>query len=126
MVELSVPLKIEQLAANPNVLQSRGKVALRRGPLIYCLEQPDNQADLDQVSLPLDAKLTESFEPGLLGGVVVLTGEGRVSPAPDWQNQLYRPVQPVTQQAAALKAIPYCVWGNRGHENMKVWIDSSA
>jgi len=126
VVELSVPLKIEQLAANPNVLQSRGKVALRRGPLIYCLEQPDNQADLDQVSLPLDAKLTESFEPGLLGGVVVLTGEGRVSPAPDWQNQLYRPVQPVTQQAAALKAIPYCVWGNRGHENMKVWIDSSA
>ncbi|HEY6290023.1 MAG TPA: beta-L-arabinofuranosidase domain-containing protein [Terriglobia bacterium] len=126
VVELALPLKIEQLAANPNVLQSRGKIALRRGPLIYCLEQPDNQVDLDLISLPLDAKLTERFEPGLLGGVIVIAGQGRAHPSPNWQNQLYRPVRPVSEQAVPIQAIPYCVWGNRGHQNMKVWIDSTA
>src|SRR5271169_1673146 len=98
-------------------------IALRRGPLIYCLEQPDNTADLDRISLPLDAKLSEQSDPNLLGGVVVLAGTGRVLPQSNWQNQLYRPVQPVSTEAVAIKAIPYCVWGNRGQQRMRVWID---
>lgn len=123
VVELEIPLEIEKLEANPQVLQSRGQIALRRGPLIYCLEQPDHKADLDRIRLPLGAKLTESFEPGLLGGVSVLVGEGRLDASEDWQNQLYRPVRPVSEEAVRIKAIPYCVWGNRGQEKMKVWID---
>ena len=52
VVQLSIPLPVEKLEANPRVLQSRGKIALRRGPLIYCLEQPDNKPDLDRIALP--------------------------------------------------------------------------
>jgi uncharacterized protein len=126
VVELDIPLQIQKLEANPNVLQSRGMVALRRGPLIYCLEQTDNAVDLGRISLPLDTKLSEKSDPSLLGGVVVLEGTGRVRPEAEWQNQLYRPVRPVGTEAAAIKAIPYCVWGNRGRQGMKVWIDSAS
>ena len=71
VVTLTIPMPIEKLEANPNVLQSRGKVALRRGPLIYCLEQPDNKTDLDRIALPLSANLAARFEPTLLGGLVL-------------------------------------------------------
>ncbi len=124
-VELAIPFAIEKLEANPNVLQAHGKIALRRGPLIYCLEQPDNTAELDRVRLPLSAELTARFEPALLGGVTVLMGEGRIHPTEGWNHQLYRPVQSVSEETVALKAIPYCVWGNRGQEKMKTWIDSA-
>jgi len=85
-------MPIEKLEAHPNVLQSRGKIALRRGPLIYCLEQPDNKTNLDQIALPVSAKLTAHFEPQLLGGVTVLTGEARAEDSSDWSGYLYRPV----------------------------------
>jgi len=84
VVELSFPMDVVKLEANPNVLQSRGEVALRRGPLIYCLEQPDNQADLDRIVLSRGAKLEAHFEPALLGGVTVITGEGRLTDPNRW------------------------------------------
>ncbi|MGO9274940.1 MAG: glycoside hydrolase family 127 protein [Terriglobia bacterium] len=126
VVELSFPMEVVKLEANPNVLQSRGEIALRRGPLIYCLEQPDNQADLDRIALSRGAKLDAHFEPALLGGVTVITGEGRLTDLNRWENQLYRPVRLTTGEAISIKAIPYCVWGNRGQKKMKVWIDSTA
>jgi uncharacterized protein len=123
VVEIEIPLRIEKLEANPNVLQSRGMIALRRGPLIYCLEQPDNTADLNRISLPLNSRLTEQFDSKLLGGAMVITGEGRLEPPSTWANQLYRPVQPVASQPVTIKAIPYCLWGNRGQHNMRVWVN---
>lgn len=124
VVELSMPMRIEKIEANPNVLQSRGKIALRRGPLIYCLEQPDNKTDLDRIALPLTANLAAHFEPEVLGGVTVITGEGRTQDSSDWTDQLYRPVRAAGGAAVPIKAIPYCVWGNRGQKKMKVWIDT--
>ena len=126
VLELSIPLRIEMLEANPNVLQSRGKIALRRGPLIYCLEQPDNKSDIERIALPTTARLSSHFEPGLLGGVTVITGLGRTKDNGGWDNTLYRPVSAASGEPVAIKAIPYCVWGNRGQKKMKVWIDSTA
>jgi len=126
LVELSFPLEILRLEANPKVLQSRGQVALRRGPLIYCLEQIDQAADVNRIVLPASATLTDHFEPQLLGGVTVITGQARMRDSSNsWDQHLYRPVQPTSAEVAAIKAIPYCVWGNRGHQGMKVWIDSA-
>jgi DUF1680 family protein len=127
VVELSFPMDIVRLEANPNVLQSRGRIAVSRGPLIYCLEQPDNTADLDRIALPLTAALSEQFEPTLLGGVTVIHGQARLQELGEWTDQLYRPVHPMKPgEPVAIKAIPYCVWGNRGQKKMKVWIDSMA
>jgi DUF1680 family protein len=118
-------MEVVKLEANPKVLQSRGEIALRRGPLIFCLEQPDNQTDLDRIALSRGGKLEAHFEPALLGGVTVITGEGRLQDPNRWENQLYQPVRAVTGEAIGIKAIPYCVWGNRGQKKMKVWIDEA-
>jgi uncharacterized protein len=123
-VDLSVPLKIELLEANPNVMQSRGEVALRRGPLIYCLEQHDISADLDRIALAPTTTLTEKIEPALLGGITVIRGRGLIREPAGWEHELYRPVRPRKSEPVELTAVPYCVWGNRGQGRMKVWIDS--
>ena len=99
---------------------------MRRGPLIYCLEQIDQTAELDRIVLPTTATLTEHFEPQLLGGVTVITGQARTHDASSSRDQyLYRPLQPTHTETVAIKAIPYCVWGNRGQQDMRVWIDST-
>jgi len=124
-VELNIPMSIEELEANPQVLPSRGKIALRRGPLIYCLEQSDNRADLDRIALPPAANLTAGFEPELLGGVTVISGQGRALKPNDWSRRLYRPRHgPDCGEVVTNKAIPYCVRGNRGQQNMKGWMDT--
>jgi hypothetical protein len=126
VLKLSLPLEIVKLEANPQVLQSRGEVTLQRGPLIYCLEQSDNQGDIERIALPAGAKLTAHFEPELLGGITTISGEGRLLEQDSWANQLYRPLHTLDGQAVPIKAIPYCVWGNRGQQKMKVWIRTSA
>ena len=124
-VELNFPMSIEELEANPQVLPSRGKIALKRGPLIYCLEQSDNGVDLDRIALPPAANLNAHFEPALLGGVTVISGQGRAVKPDDWSGKLYRPRHgPDGGEVVTIKAIPYCVWGNRGQQKMKVWMDS--
>ena len=126
VLELAIPLPVEKIEANPNVMQSRGMIALRRGPLMYCLEQPDNKTDLDRVALPIGANFTSHFEPALLGGVTVITGQGRTLDAGDWSHDLYRPVRAAGGgEPIDIKAIPYCVWGNRGQQKMKVWVDTT-
>jgi uncharacterized protein len=125
IVELSFPLEIQRLQANPKVLQSRGQVALRRGPIIYCLEQIDQKADLDRIVLPATAKLTEHFEPQLLGGVTVITGQGQLSDLSAWDKNLYRPVRTAPPETVTVRAVPYCVWGNRGKGKMRLWIDAT-
>src|SRR5204863_8237553 len=62
-VELNIPMSIEELEANPQVLPSRGKIALRRGPLISSLDQSHHRAALDRIALPPAANLTAGFEP---------------------------------------------------------------
>ncbi len=124
VLRLSIPLEIVKLEANPKVLQVRGKIALQRGPLIYCLEQADNPNDLGRIALPANSKVTARFEPDLLGGVTTITGEGRLLEQDTWDDQLYRPLHSVRGHPISIKAIPYCVWGNRGEQKMSVWIDT--
>jgi DUF1680 family protein len=125
VLKLSVPLNIVKVEANPQVLQSRGEIALQRGPMIYCLEQPDNRYGIDRIALPADAKLSARFESGLMGGAITITGEGRLLDEASWANELYRPVQAPSRRPIPVTAIPYCLWGNRGQQKMKVWIRTS-
>ena len=125
-IGLSLPMEVQKLRANPKVLEDRGKIALRRGPLIFCLEQPDLESPVGQVDIPVDTQFTTQFEPGLLGGVIVLKGRGIMRSATDWNIQLYRPVEELSHpsEQIPIAAVPYCVWGNRGLAKMAVWVDS--
>ena len=82
-VELNLPMPIQRVAANPKVKADQGLLAIQRGPIVYCLEQCDQAVPLAGLWLPPEAALKAAREPGLLGGVVTITGEaqGRVRPA---------------------------------------------
>ncbi len=123
-VELAFPMTVQRLEANPRVLEDRGKVALRRGPVIYTFEQADNEADIDRIILPQPAKLDGGFDAELLNGVGVLTGSAMLKPAVAWDDSLYRPVEGSLEGPVTVRAVPYCTWANRGTGKMAVWIDS--
>jgi DUF1680 family protein len=123
-VELSFPMEIQRLEANPNVVYNRGKVALRRGPLVYSFEEADQDASLERIALPAGSALRAQLDRSLFDGTMQIRGEGLVR-GDDWKNQLYRPVQPVSGNTTQIKAVPYAIWGNRGLGKMMVWVDSS-
>jgi hypothetical protein len=119
--ELTLPMPVERIEAHPSVRMGAGKVALQRGPLVYCLEEADNGKDLADLRLPRSAKLKVSFDRGLLGGVAVITGKALRRDAKGWDGVLYRRAAGSVKQAP-IKAIPYCLWSNRGMGEMAVWI----
>lgn len=118
-VTLSLSMPIERVYAHPKVSADRGRVALQRGPVVYCLESADNGDDLDQISLPRTSELAAVYEPSLLGGVVSLNGQAQRSAAAD---SMYAD-RPSATEIVPLKAIPYCLWDNRTSGDMLVWIN---
>jgi len=85
------------------------------------LEEADNIANLNAISLPREAALSVSWEQALLGSVVTLRTEGCVDDADTFGDALYRPA-PAPRRPIAVKAIPYYAWANRGLGSMLVWI----
>jgi DUF1680 family protein len=85
----------------------------------------DQQADLDQIVLPVTARLETRFEPGLLNVVTVITGEGKLVNSSSRSDELYRPVASSGFAPTTVKAIPYYAWANRKQGKMTVWIESS-
>ena len=120
-VRLSLPMPVERIWAHPTVQEDCGRVALQRGPLVYCLEEIDNGPHLHSIALPRDAALKAEFDENLLGGVVVIRGEAERQDASECQGALYRPARPATK-AVPLKAVPYYAWANREPGEMLVWI----
>jgi DUF1680 family protein len=124
-ISLSLPMEVQRIEAHPKVAEDRGKVALRRGPLIYCLEEPDQNVDLDMIVLPRDSRLESRFEPELLNGVTVIAGRGFQSSMKGWEDRLYRPVIYFAREPVEIRAIPYYAWGNRQLGKLAVWIPTS-
>ena len=120
-VELNLPMAIQRIEAHPGVRMDCGRVALQRGPIVYCLEEADNGPRLHDLMLPREAELQARHEPDLLGGLTVITGTGRRRDPASWGDELYRPA---ASQAvdAPLKAVPYFAWCNREPGEMLVWI----
>ncbi len=82
-VELTLPMPVERVHADPRVRDAFGKVALQRGPIVYCLEEVDNGTGLFRAGLPTGARVTAVPRPDLLGGVVTLTVRGTSQEAED-------------------------------------------
>lgn len=120
-VELDLDMSISRLFANPQVRQDIGRVALARGPLIYCVEETDNAGQLHRITLPRTAEIEAHPEPNLLGGVVTLSATGSRETAENWDDGLYRTEAPAVEQAK-LKAVPYYAWDNRDPGEMVVWL----
>ncbi len=126
-LELALDMPAEEVRANPRVREDIGKVAVTRGPLVYCLEEADNGRDLHRVLLDQEGEWKALWEPDLLGGVVTLSGEGLTESEESWgEDTLYRPAGEVTYENKKLKWIPYFAWANRGEGEMAVWIRKSS
>lgn len=120
-LELVFDMTPELVQANPMVRYNAGKLAIRRGPLVYCLEQVDNGENLSLISIDPDASLQAVFDKNLLGGAMIVKGMGYRVNTDSWDRDLYRPVQ-VDEKPCTIKAIPYFMWGNREKGQMLVWI----
>jgi DUF1680 family protein len=150
-LELTLPMPVRRIEAHPRVAADAGRVALQRGPVVYCLEAADNGGRVRNLSLPRSSQLTARHVPDLLGGVTVIQGvalarENAEPPA----GPVSRPVKGPTSSPAAsaalasvneeppaplyrealtkevpFTAIPYYAWANREPGEMIVWIPES-
>jgi DUF1680 family protein len=125
-VTLELSMAPYYVQANPRVDDLRGSLAIRRGPLIYCLEQadqPENVSLLDAAINPY-LPLQDAWQAGLLGGVMTVRTQGIMRTPEAWQDNLYLPDGTVqtTQRTVTLTAVPYYAWANRGPGAMRIWI----
>jgi uncharacterized protein len=110
VVELTLPMKVRLVEGSVKVPDQTGKIAIFRGPMVYCTEGVDNgELDIFTLSIPSDAKFSESPDK-ILGGIIRLTCD-----AVD-----------ATGNRINLNAIPYNVWANRGLSAMRIWIPRQA
>ncbi|MGA8716297.1 MAG: beta-L-arabinofuranosidase domain-containing protein [Roseiarcus sp.] len=122
IVTLNLPMPPERLYAHPRVRMDIGRVALRRGPLIYCVEEADNPgAAVQSLTLPRAASLEAEWRADVFDGAMTLVGEGRRLEPADARGALYPPSQP-RLKADKVTAIPYHLWANREPGSMQVWI----
>jgi DUF1680 family protein len=101
-IELNLPMPIRRIEANPNVKADVGRVAVQRGPVVYCFEAVDNGGAVKNIAIAKDPKFTAEFRKDLLGGVAVITG--------------------VAKDGRKITAVPYYAWDHRKPGEMAVWM----
>lgn len=123
-IELALPMPAELLEAHPLVEEARNQVAVRRGPIIYCLESVDlpEGVRMEDVTISPATKFKDRFVAEFLGGVKVLETTAQCCPADDWGDTLYRKLSQDGSRKIDIRLIPYYAWGNRGDSEMMVWI----
>ncbi len=106
-------MEVRRVVASNNLKEDIGKIALQRGPLMYCAEWPDNNGKASNILIPENTSFTNEWKPDLLNGVTVLKAE--VPAIVISNNEILSTVKhPFT-------AIPYYSWANRGKGEMMVW-----
>ena len=102
VITLNLPMPVERIEAHPRVKDDAGRVAIQRGPVVYCFEAADNDGPVQNIILARDPKFTTEHRPDLLGGVTV--------------------IKAVTRQGKTVTAIPYYAWDHRRPGPMVVWV----
>ncbi|HTM23858.1 MAG TPA: beta-L-arabinofuranosidase domain-containing protein [Vicinamibacterales bacterium] len=112
VIEIVLPLDVKKVAADARVKEDRGRIAVERGPIVYCAEWPDCE-DANVLGVLIDPMrdLDVSFDKALCGGAIVLSGEA---------GNLARPAAPPRR----VRLIPYHLWSNRGAGEMSVWLST--
>ena len=129
VISVKFDLTTHLVAANPRVVDDYGRVAIQRGPLVYCLEQLDQPEGVALRDVRLDvnqkssAPFQEEFRDDLLGGVLVLKCMGALYDRSSSTAELYFRYRPETSEkhATTLTFIPYYGWANRAATPMQVW-----
>ena len=126
-INIDFPMPVRRVECHPHVTENTGRVALMRGPLLYCAETIDNPGvDLRDLTLN-EAEPSAFFDPDLLGGVIVIQAEAKAATPDDgWDDRLYRRAREnqgeERTRATRVTAIPYYAWANREPGAMRIWL----
>ena len=113
VVAVNLPMEIREVEANKKIKDDLGKVALQRGPLVYCAEWPDNLGHTSNIVLRKDQVWTSKFKGDLLNGVQIIEGEVNALTIDNEQR--------VSTVKQPFLAIPYYAWAHRGKGEMTIW-----
>lgn len=108
-------MEIHEVVSHQAVTQNHDRLALQRGPLVYCVEGADNGGKAWDFIVPDNTKYKAEFKPELLGGVMTITFEAQAIKGGETPTS-------VTHFPKTITAIPYYAWNNRGSNEMQVWL----
>ncbi len=121
-VELDLDMPVTLLRSNPKVRDNGGRTAIKRGPLVYCIEEIDNGKNLHAISIASDPQWHTSRDAELLGGTVAIQGRAFRSDDASWDDRQLYAAREIGEIPIELRAIPYSLWCNRSPGEMAVWI----
>jgi len=113
-IALNLPMNVQRVVANANLKDDTSKIALQRGPIMYCAEWKDNDGKATNIIVPKDAVFETEYEPSLLNGVTVLKTKVK-------SVNIDVASQTISTETKTMTAIPYYSWANRGEGEMTVW-----
>ena len=115
-------MEIKLMEGHPRIEEVRNQVAIKRGPVVYCVESPDlpEGTGILDVYLPVNSKLVARYRPNLLGGLTTISGD--VLLRSDQGESMYRTLTKPTWRAVRATLVPYYAWSNRGQSEMTVWM----
>ncbi|WP_283435563.1 glycoside hydrolase family 127 protein [Neorhodopirellula lusitana] len=122
VITLDMPMEPKLLVGHPLIEETRNQAAIKRGPVVYCLETPDlpdNTSILD-VYLPVDIELKPTQDPAWKDGLTTLNGDVLIYK--DQRTAMYRPLEKREWEKVETQFIPYYAWSNRGTAEMSVWL----
>lgn len=124
-ITLTLPMPVRRVYGNPLARHVAGKVAIQRGPLVYCLEQADNGEELHNLWLPKESEFRVFEGKGLFAHKMLIQAEGEKQSAPDAQHQAlwHYDNAPSSRQPQTLTFIPWFSWANRGEGEMRIWVN---
>lgn len=122
-IEIKIPMPVEVMESNPLVEETRNQVALKRGPVIYCLESIDLPDDIsiNEVSLMLNSGFQTKPIRINNRNLIAISTDIRMNRM-SWQKKLYQPKKKSGLMKKQVEFIPYFSWGNRHSKEMTVWI----
>lgn len=122
VVTLDMLMPVKLIEGHPRIEEVRNQVAIKRGPIVYCIESPDLPADAKilDVYLPENSKLEATYRTDFLGGIATI--EGKVFLRKDEQAGMYRKVNKPTWEPCDTSFVPYFAWSNRGTADMTVFM----
>lgn len=126
-LELQLPMPAVLMEANPLVEETRNQVAVKRGPVVYCLESVDLPKDrsISGIAIPVTARFRPVLTQFEGSSVTVLEGDAKLVENGSWLHSLYKEVSNRPPATIPVRLVPYYTWGNRGHSEMSVWLPVS-
>ncbi|KOP38223.1 glycoside hydrolase family 127 protein [Flavobacterium sp. WLB] len=124
VIELNLPMPVELMEANPLVEEVKNQVAVKRGPLVYCLESDQLPAKIsvNDVALNVKSKFTTNNFTLNNRNLVSIDAEAVLNSNNSWNKTLYKPLSSKDATVVSVKLIPYFAWGNKGKGEMTVWM----